>query len=35
MNLAAETHVDRSIDSRDAFLETNLARGPAARNVRP
>jgi dTDP-glucose 4,6-dehydratase len=24
MNLAAETHVDRSIDSPDAFLETNL-----------
>ena len=24
MNLAAESHVDRSIDSPDAFLETNL-----------
>src|SRR5690606_32250188 len=24
MNLAAESHVDRSIDSPDAFLQTNL-----------
>ena len=24
MNLAAESHVDRSIESPDAFLETNL-----------